>query len=408
IIAQQYKQLSSSGLVEITQDPVTGTNAPIDIMKLPNGQDCFVLTTDPQGQVRFRVYPKERATGRIDFLAKIHDLTREEYTAAICIYPDYSKNHPLANPFINEMEEGGTLKKLSGQTDFTVSVNSYAGYMVADPTDVIAFFTLYDGITTKDDETTPKTLLSPTYRANNVHQIEDRVFSFSYDQLEPNKPGGIYYAVISKQQGITYSDSLYMNYVNYDASPGSNKNRFFDKPKVYSTYIQKKDIKPNSDDGIVNESSLVNFDMISTGLNFGLTDGSNNKNKAGLYVVVQVSGAGTQGNLPSPNQTGQVRVTVESPKGTVNKLYTLDLTTATLHTDSTTNHKFQIVTIPFCLLKGIKVISDDQASRLYIDYVIKNATSGEEVASQVWGTDIYTYFPTGGDPSGDDEYYGCV
>ncbi|MBD2786501.1 hypothetical protein ID858_17065 [Xenorhabdus sp. DI] len=384
----------------------TLSNAPIDIMKLPSGQDCFVLTTDPQGQVRFRVYPKKRATGRIDFLAKIHDLTREEYTAAICIYPNFSKNHPLDNPFINEIEEGGTLKKLPGQTDFTVSVNSYFGYMQPDPTDVIAFFTLYDGITNKDDETTPKTLLSPTYRVNNIHQIEDRVFSFSYDQLEPNKPGGIYYAVISKKQGIMYSDSLYMNYVNYYASPGSNKNRLYDKPQVYSSYIQKSVIKPSSGDGIVNESSPVNFNTISAGLNFD--DGSDNKNKAGLYVVVQVSGTGTQRNLPSLNQTGQVRATIESPKGTVNKLYTLDLTTANLYTDSNTNHKFQIVTIPFCLLKGIKAIGDDQESRLYIDYVIKDATSGTEIASQVWVTDIYTYFPTGDDPSGDDEYYGCV
>ncbi|BET97072.1 hypothetical protein [Xenorhabdus taiwanensis] len=398
IAAQKHNQLSpSSGLIEITNDPVAGAVEPMNILTLPDGRDFFVLTSNPQGEISFRAYPTAGAEGRVDFVAKIQNLTRDDYTAVLCIYPAYSKNHPLDNPFINEMEVGGTLKKQPGQTDFTVSVNSYAGYMTPSSKDVIAFFTEYDG-------TNQKTLLSPTYRINNnVDKIEDKIFSFSYDQLEPNKPGGIYYAIISEHNNIMYSDSLYMNYVNHDDSPEPDKDRFYDKPQVYSTYIQKDSIHPGSGDGRVNESSYVTFDMISVGLDFG--DGTDNKENAGLYVAVQVSGNGAKGNLPSSNQKGQVRVTIESYTGAVkNTSYTLDLTDSKLKIDSNNNSKFQIVTIPFCFLKDIQPIGEDQPTKLYIDYIIENSKTNKKLTSKVWEGNISTYSSIIG---ADDDYYGC-
>ncbi|WP_338805186.1 hypothetical protein WDV76_09290 [Xenorhabdus griffiniae] len=399
IAAQRHNQLSpSSGLIKITHDRATGANELIDIMTLPDGRDFFVLTSDPQGEISFRAYPTAGAEGRVDFVAKIQDLTRDDYTAVMCIYPAYSKDHPLDNPFINEMEVGGTLKKLPGQTDFTVSVNSYDGYMTPGSKDVIAFFTEYDG-------TTQKTLLSPTYRINNkIDRIEDRVFSFPYDQLEPNKPGGIYYAVISEQNEIMYSDSLYVNYVNHDDSPEPDKDRFYDKPQIYSAYIPKDSINPSSGDGRVNESSYVTFDMINVGLEFG--DGTDNKAKAGLYVAVQILGNGVTGNLPTPNDTGQVRVTIESYTGDVKqKSYTLDLTESNLKTDNNNSKsKFQVVTIPFCFLKDIKPIGEDQPTRLYIDYIIKDNKTNKQLASKVWNGYISTYSAIIG---ADDDYYGC-
>ncbi|WMV74139.1 hypothetical protein QL112_009190 [Xenorhabdus griffiniae] len=393
IAAQRHNQLSpSAGLVKITHDRATGANEPIDIMTLPDGRDFFVLTSDPQGEISFRAYPTAGAEGRVDFVAKIQNLTMDDYTAAMCIYPAYSQNHPLDNPFINEMEEGGTLKKLPGQTDFTVSVNSYDGYMTPGSKDVIAFFTEYDG-------TTQKTLLSPTYRVNNkVDRIEDRVFSFPYDQLEPNKPGGIYYAIISGNNNIMYSESLNFKYVLDLDSPDDNNKGIYDKVTVYTTYADLP-IKPSNTNGIISESSAVIFDLISQGLVFG--EGKNNSNSAGLYVLIKAAGTSTIENSPQPNQNGKVRVRIKSSKGLVSKEYDFDL--KNLKKDGSV--KYQVVTIPFCFLKGILPIDGYNPSRLYIDYyIITDNLTGEKTYSKTWGVDINTMGP---DENDNYDYYGC-
>ncbi|BET97071.1 hypothetical protein [Xenorhabdus taiwanensis] len=392
IAAQKHNQLSpSSGLIEITNDPVAGAVEPMNILTLPDGRDFFVLTSNPQGEISFRAYPTAGAEGRVDFVAKIQNLTRDDYTAAICIYPAYSKNHPLDNPFINEMEEGGVLKKLPGQTDFTVSVNSYDGYMTPGSKDIIAFFTEYDG-------TTQKTLLSPTYRINNVDEIEDRVFSFPYVQLEPNKLGGIYYAIISEHNNIMYSESLNFKYVLDLDSPDGNNKGVYDKVTVYSTYADFP-IKPSNRSGTVSESSAVIFDLISQGLVFG--EGKDNSNSAGLYVLIEAAGTPTIKNLPQPNQSGKVRVSIKSSKGLVSKEYDFNLNN--LKKDGTV--KYQIVTIPFCFLKGILPIDGYDPSRLYIDYyIITDTGSGEKTYSKIWKVDINTMDPNEYD---DDDYYGC-
>ncbi|MBD2788163.1 hypothetical protein ID858_06550, partial [Xenorhabdus sp. DI] len=383
IAAQQYHKLSSSGLVEITQDPVTGTNTPIDIMTLPNGQDFFVLTTDPQGQVRFRAYPIQGQTGRVDFVAKIQNLTRDEYTAAICIYPAYSKNHPLANPFINEMEEGGILKKLPGRTDFTVSINSYAGYMQPNPTDVLAFFTEYDG-------TDKKTLLSPTYRTGDINKIENIPFPFTYDQLEANKQGGLYYMVIPQEGAPLYSESLNMKYVLDE-----DERDIYDKVKVYTSHATPP-IDVYSEENETFEWHGIILSMI----NQQRKAGQSAKGTTGLYVVITGTSEQSNENLPQLGSKGYLNVYVKTPNSrNTHNSYPFQLPPAA-DPGKQTGHC--TVNIPYCDINRAGPSFSQGLGTLSFDYYIENS-DGSKTYSKEWSTKINTVLPN----QSHDDNDGC-
>ncbi|MDC9595700.1 hypothetical protein [Xenorhabdus anantnagensis] len=392
IISTQRDQLSpGSEIINITHEPeVSGVNPITPITPIGKGDHRYFITlnSDENGKIKFRAYPQKGKPARIDFLASIQNLTRDTYTTSMCIFPDNSHDRQLDNPFINEMEEGGILKKLFGRTHFNVEINPYDD---AYGTDVLAFFTEYDG-------TDKKTLLSPTYRTGDIDKIEDIPFPFTYDQLEPNKLGGLYYMVISQEGEPRYSQSLNVKYIQDEDSPDGNKNEVYDKVTVYSTYADLP-IKPSDINGTVSKSSAVIFDLISQGLVFG--EDKNNSNSAGLYVLIEAAGNSTIENLPQPNQSGKVRVSIKSSKGLVSKEYDFDL--KNLKQDGKV--KYQVVTIPFCFLKGILPIDGYNPSRLYIDYyIIKDAETGEKIYSKIWEVDINTMDPNEYD---DDDYYGC-
>ncbi|MDC9595199.1 hypothetical protein, partial [Xenorhabdus sp. IM139775] len=152
-------------------------------------------------------------------------------------------------------------------------------------------------------------------------------------------------------------------------------------------------------DSTISESSAVIFDMISQGLVFG--EGNNNKDSAGLYVMIKVAGASNIGNLPQPNQSGKVKVSIKSSNGLVSKEYGFDLTN--LKQDGSI--KYQVVTIPFCFLKGVLPIDGYNPSRLYVNYyTITDKATGEKAYSKTWKVDINTMDPNEYD---DDDYYGC-
>ncbi|PHM63838.1 hypothetical protein [Xenorhabdus ishibashii] len=392
IISTRRDQLSpGSEIINITHEPKVGDVNPITpITPIGKGDHRYFITlnSDENGKIKFRAYPQKGKPARIDFLASIQNLTRDTYTASMCIFPDNSQNRQLDSPFINEIEEGGILKKLLGRTHFNVEINPYDG---AYGTDVLAFFTEYDG-------TDRKTLLSPTYRTGDIDKLEDTPFPFTYDQLEPNKLGGLYYMVISQEGEARYSQSFNVKYVQDEDSPSGNKNAVYDKVTVYSTYADFP-IKPSNRSGTVSESSAVIFDLISQGLVFG--EGKDNSNSAGLYVLIEAAGTSTIKNLPQPNQNGKVKVSIKSSKGLVSKEYNFDLNN--LKQDGTI--KYKIVTIPFCFLKGILPIDGYNPSRLYIDYyIITDPVTGEKTHSKTWKVDINTMDPNEYD---DDDYYGC-
>ncbi|MDC9594915.1 hypothetical protein, partial [Xenorhabdus sp. IM139775] len=226
VISTQRNQLSpGSEVINITDDSEGDVNI-IDPIEKRNHQYSIILNSDENGKIKFRAYPKKGKPARIDFIAEIQNLTGYTYTASMCIFPDNSHNRQLDNPFINEMEEGGVLKKLVGRDHFNVEINQYDNSY---ETDILAFFTEYYG-------TDEKILLSPTYRTGDINKIGDTPFPFTYDQLEPNKLGGLYYMVIPQEGEPRYSESLNVKYVQDEDSSDGNKNEIYDKVTVYSTY----------------------------------------------------------------------------------------------------------------------------------------------------------------------------
>ncbi|MBI6547697.1 hypothetical protein [Xenorhabdus lircayensis] len=387
MITTQHNQFSPA-LINIA----TSEGNPIAIIGKQGERHFFVLKSDEHGKISFRAYPIQGQSARIDFVAKIANISREEYTAVMCIFPFDSKNRPLDNPFIFEMDIGGILKKSFDDTSFNTQINLYPG---ASKKDVLAFFTEYDN-------TKNKTLLSPTYRTGDVGMLSETPFPFTYDQLVLNQQGGLYYMVVKENGSPVYSDSLQMMYVGGDDSsePDDDSDTVYDKPVIYSSYITKSEVKPSYPGARVYESASVAFDTISQQLIFG--EYIDNSQNAGLYVVIQITNNSAE-KLPTPDQKGTVKVSIKSSKNIQPQKYDFDLATKKLLTDG--NRKYQIVTIPFCLLKEIHPIGDYRPSRLHIYYEI-TAKNNKKTKSKLFGVNIDT-----SDPSGPDfenyTYYGC-
>ncbi|MDX7992128.1 hypothetical protein [Xenorhabdus littoralis] len=386
VISSMKSEQLNTPSVHITTDSETGkVGDPIKIGKMSN-MYFFVVQSDDHGNIKFRVYPIKGIEVRVDFEAQIMGVTPVSFTTSIYVFSAYSNFGNLANPFIEEIQEGGILENSDGDEFFKAQINSYHE---AKNSDALVFFT--HNYATKKIK-----LLSPTYTIDNKDILEDREFSFSYKQLDLNQDLGFYYLVIPREGDARYSQALEVKYVNNPVPSDA----VYDKPMIYSSYANEANVKPSYTEFKVCEQAAVEFDTISQHLVFGV---DSNDGKPGLYVVIPVIDSQTVTTLPQENLKGIVNVNIKSFTGTKSHSYPLDLTEANLKFDG--SNKFQRVIIPFCFLQGIWPIDGYRPARLHIYYETTDS-SGTIIKSKLWVIDINTSDPNGFD--GNDTYYGCT
>ncbi|MBC8953252.1 hypothetical protein [Xenorhabdus sp. PB62.4] len=358
----------------------------IEVISQDQQDSFFVIKSDEDGKISFRVYPIKDISVRIDFTTQILNSTEEQFATSIYVFK--SEKNPffgLWHPIILGLEVGGILKQILGTREFQVKVTQYTGYQ---DTDDIVFY-LISG--PRSNQTIER--LEPVFKLRDIESLSAYRFSFPYDKLKLNKPMALYYMVIPQDGKPRYSTAMGVTYVGgEDVSPTDDTDRIYDKPKIYSSYTTQNAIDPTSYDDEVSEYGAVTLDTIEQQKlkNATLPNPQPIKDIPGLYVVVQGTKKPNDPNsnsirplLGSKPLTGQVGVYLTSRTRKNHNHYTFQLP------DLTASKDFTVVPIPFCALNRAAGYHSGAEGTLYIEYSIDDG-NGTLTYSKVWQVDLDT------------------
>ncbi|MBD2816001.1 hypothetical protein ID850_14805 [Xenorhabdus sp. Flor] len=385
---------NEKALVNIGTEPENGKMSQKIITQSQSNFDFFAINSDINGNIKFRVYPIRDTSVRIDFNTQILNVTSVSYAASIYIFNAIS-NSPFGSspPIILGMEDG-KIKKIPEAKGIEVHVSPYPRYL---DTDSLIFF-----IQGFDPDDNP-IQLKPIYNLDGISNLEENPFYFTYDQIPLNKPMKIYYLVAPENQEYSYSMAEMFTYIGEQGDhPIRDKDRIYDKVKVYSSFVTLP-IKVYSEEGdIYNimyeiyESDGVNLDTISHKRKYGQSA----KGVVGLYVVIMGTNEKDNKKLPPLGSQGKltVRVETETSRNTHNS-YSFQLPSTP---DPGRSTGYCVVNIPYCDVNRAGPSFTQGAGVVVFEYYIEE-NDGSRKYSKKWRTKIDTVLPN----QSDDDPDGC-
>ncbi|WP_446470879.1 hypothetical protein [Xenorhabdus stockiae] len=199
-------------MLYITTDPSSGKSPEIvKIQKREKFSNFFVINSDENGNVGFRIYPK-RLTLRIEFIVEILGMNFAIPIGFAYVISASDSNPSVPPPQIIGILPGGIIKKETGVKDLILTVPKYS-YPAGG--DVIIFLI--------KDENNKLTQLSPTYFVKDNSKEGNYNARISYEKIPFNKKLMFYYLVIRLGGDSMYSKKLNVIFED-DSGAGTNPN----------------------------------------------------------------------------------------------------------------------------------------------------------------------------------------
>ncbi|MBC8953526.1 hypothetical protein [Xenorhabdus sp. PB62.4] len=371
---QIYSDNPDNTLVNIgTEDT---SSSPIKTARR-DGLDYFIISSNPYGYIKFRVYPKKDISARIDFKTGILGVTSFNYAGSAYIFSDdNNSDDPFgpSSPNIYNIEQSGKLQKMPGSKGMKVGISPYDGFK---NTDAFIFFM-------KGYENNDKPIqLTPIYNIDSIDNLNGYPFDFSYDQLPLNKIMALYYLIAPVNQDSLYSMKSDFTYVG-DLSDGSNKNDngLYTRVEVYSSYSPNHpNFDPNnSNNDRMYDNRLVTLDTINQYTkNITITQQA----PTGLYVVIRIAKNSQDevNGLPPLNSTCILTINIDSATRQENKSYPSVVL-------SDKQKYYHVAQIPYCDLTRADSWDDGIQAKLSFTYSITYA--GVTKNSKEWKATIGT------------------
>ncbi|PHM69155.1 hypothetical protein [Xenorhabdus sp. KJ12.1] len=197
--------------VSITTDPVDGeTPGLIDIKSIDNRDDFFIINSDGNGNVRFRVYPKEHHSVILELNTQILGMGYEIPLQTTYIIAGDISSPKLSAPRVIGMLAGGVIKKEKEDKKFRVYIPNYLN---SSSRDAVIFLI-------KDENNNNITLGSTIIGEVNLSGYS---FQLSYGKVPFNKKLGFYYIVLNIAADYAYSKKLNVIFED-DSGSGTNPN----------------------------------------------------------------------------------------------------------------------------------------------------------------------------------------
>ncbi|REF28485.1 hypothetical protein BDD26_3400 [Xenorhabdus cabanillasii] len=381
-------------LVRIGTEPVNGSESQIIPVNNQNDREFFTVNSDNNGNIKFRIYPKANANGRVDFNTRILSIGGENYSASIYIFnAENDALFGLPVPEILGLQDGDKLEKIPGENEFYVKINPYDNYIV---TDSLIFF-IQNEITNEIKQ------LEPISRLDNISSLDAYRFHFKYNVLPLKQPVNIYYIVAPKNGNARYSDKSTVVYIGEQGDhPIRDQDRIYDKVKVYSSAVELPIKVYGESYDIYNiiynipEGRSINLDTISHKRKYGQSA----KGVVGLYVVIIGTNEKDSKKLPPLGSQGKltVRVETETSRNTHNS-YSFQLPSTP---DPGRSTGYCVVNIPYCDVNRAGPSFTQGAGVVVFEYYIEE-NDGSRKYSKKWRTKIDTVLPN----QSDDDPDGC-
>ncbi|CDL86252.1 hypothetical protein [Xenorhabdus cabanillasii] len=342
-----------------------------------NDVEFFTVNTDEHGIVRFRVYPRQEKTGRVDFLTNILSVTNETYAGSIYIYnSDVNTLFGPNPPDVWNVYPGGVIARNPGEKVFKVNIDRYDNYQ---HTDSIIFF-----INASDD---PKDAikLNPIQRINNDIDFGSYPFHFSYDQIPLNKVLSFYYLIAPIENASLTSNPTDLFYVGTTGGDGDDDrdDGIYNRVSVYSSYSPLP-FDPATGDKVGN----ITYNTISQQRpkdDVGITVTT----PTGLYVVIKGTDNTTRDSkgLPPLGSQGTLYMEFQDPNDNPSKKYQFQIPS-----ENDPGHKdYALIEIPYCDLTRVRAWHSGAESKIHFKYTIN--VSGKDIPSKTWIATCITVLP---------------
>ncbi|WP_187654141.1 hypothetical protein [Xenorhabdus sp. PB62.4] len=341
-------------------------------LKVENVEEShfFTVYSDPDGKIKFRIYPKKNTAVRLNLMTAILGVTTFalEYTLYI-VTPSSGIFGTLGSPIIRELDSDNCIRQNlnSASKSFHVRVPKYINYQY---NDAILFF-LQKNIGDVPD------LLYPISIIKSEESLTERAFEFPYSDLPFNETVGFYYVIAPIEGDMNYSYPISVTYLGgEEKSPKDQIYRQYNKVKIYSS-IATPPIDTSSDQYEVHENDSVTNNLIDQQKNSGI----NINDITGLYVIVQASKDPKNKSLPLIGQSGGVNLYYTSRTRNNQKTYPFKLN----------NEGENTVKIPYCALNRAAAYHNGIDGELFFDYYIDDG-NGTKTYSKIWNGGINTAY----------------
>ncbi|PHM60501.1 hypothetical protein Xsto_03959 [Xenorhabdus stockiae] len=196
--------------VNITTDPVDGKNPDlIETQPLNEFYDFFMVNSDENGNVNFRIYPKERSV-ILELNTQILGMGYAIPLQTTYIIAGDIPSPKLSAPRVIGMLSGGVFKKEKEDKKFRVYIPNYLN---SRPNNIIIFLV-------KDENNNSITLESTMIGKVNSAGYN---FQLSYEKIPFNKKLGLYYIALDIAANYVYSNSLNVIFED-DSASGTDPN----------------------------------------------------------------------------------------------------------------------------------------------------------------------------------------
>ncbi|WP_340620272.1 hypothetical protein [Xenorhabdus siamensis] len=372
---QIYSDNPDKILVNIGTEPDSGNSKPITTNR-DHGIDYFIVNSDENGYIKFRLYPKKNISARIDFKTGILGVTSISYAASAYIFNNTNQSDdPFgpSSPNIYDASTTGEVPKITGSKGMNVGITPYAGYQKTDS--LIFFMQGYE-------ENDKPIQLKPIYKLDNVASLETNPFVFTYDQLPLNKLMKLYYLIAPVSKESLYSMSSEFMYVG-EVSEGDNNNGdygIYTPVEVYSSYSPTPFDLKNENDRMY-DNRLVTLDTINQYIKG--TPNITNTDPTGMYVVIKIAKTDEEEvkGLPPLNSTCTLTINIDSATRQENKSY------PPIQLTDNVNY-YHIIKIPYCDLTRAQGWENGIQAKLSFVYSIEDA--GITRNSKEWKATIGT------------------
>ncbi|MCC8380812.1 hypothetical protein [Xenorhabdus sp. PB30.3] len=197
--------------VNITTDPVDGKNPDlIETQPLNEFYDFFMVNSDENGNVNFRIYPKEHSSVILELNTQILGIGYAIPLQTTYIIAGDIPSPKLSAPRVIGMLSGGVFKKEKEDKKFRVYIPNYLN---SRPNNIIIFLV-------KDENNNSITLESTIIGKVNSAGYN---FQLSYEKIPFNKKLGLYYIALDIAANYVYSNSLNVIFED-DSASGTDPN----------------------------------------------------------------------------------------------------------------------------------------------------------------------------------------
>ncbi|PHM63725.1 hypothetical protein [Xenorhabdus ishibashii] len=318
------------------------------------------LTTDPQGNLEFYVFPQQSQSVALAFYSSIEGLSIERKSKNPLFILDLvgaEFEEHLTAPDIGELL-GDALKPLDNEENFHIKIPSYDGIKTTD----FILYLINDNV------------VGNYIEVSDLSNLDNYSYKLPFSILPISKEIKFSYIIARENSNIRYSDGILFKYDGYQyGPPDSDKNRVFDLPKIYSSY----GINPEF---ILNPGYGINFTTINQ---YRFNGGDT------LYVEIEADSADNQ--KVNPGDTVAIEVFIKSSnRGDISYNKTIQLPKATSPATTSKGH----IPIPISITGDVDSRISGGSAVIYILYYKVDVDNVKY--SHNWKGYIDTVLPGGG------------